>query len=526
MEVYDDENDHSDVNDGGSNIILTHHTSSDSSFPLSLLLSPPPPPIPIPVSSSRRRHSTSSILLRYFVLATMAVLITVTCPGNTQLWTTTTTITPLLNTLSTTNEENNSTNTTFIRYRIVLPIFLAYIAALIMFVIVHYSNPGVLTKDVMDHVFVVLAVVQQQQQQQQQESHNNVISITPTTTMDDDPTPTTTTIEMTRISQREESPANLQSPPPPPNGNIDDDDDDDDIVDDVEAITLPHFTTSNKLYLNHHHHPTTVKDDGPNHTRLENDNEDDTTVSLLPLVTTSPPLPRQPLQLYYCREKYCTTCQIQPLIRSHHCKICQHCVATFDHHCVFMGVCIGEGNRCQFYIFLLCQSIGFYLCTSIISTSSLGFTTILFPKISSSSSSIYLEAVRVIMAKLYVYPLTIVAYIMLGLHTFFVITNLTTFECTKGPSHLDYLQNTEETMDLPFYRGIFQNIYLCCTSDDLCHHSRTTIGSCWYGRNYRYCQRLPARPWIPILWEKPGPIVRDSPDWWNHPWKNKYWSCC
>jgi hypothetical protein len=32
--------------------------------------------------------------------------------------------------------------------------------------------------------------------------------------------------------------------------------------------------------------------------------------------------------------------------------------------------------------------------------------------------------------------------------------------------------------------------------------------------------------WTPQLWEKPGPIVRDSPDWWNHPWKNKYWSCC
>jgi hypothetical protein len=32
--------------------------------------------------------------------------------------------------------------------------------------------------------------------------------------------------------------------------------------------------------------------------------------------------------------------------------------------------------------------------------------------------------------------------------------------------------------------------------------------------------------WTPVLWYPPGKIVRDSEDWWEHPWQNKYWSCC
>jgi hypothetical protein len=32
--------------------------------------------------------------------------------------------------------------------------------------------------------------------------------------------------------------------------------------------------------------------------------------------------------------------------------------------------------------------------------------------------------------------------------------------------------------------------------------------------------------WQPTLWHRPLPVLHDSEDWWNHPWQNKYWSCC
>jgi hypothetical protein len=29
-----------------------------------------------------------------------------------------------------------------------------------------------------------------------------------------------------------------------------------------------------------------------------------------------------------------------------------------------------------------------------------------------------------------------------------------------------------------------------------------------------------------MVWKMPMSIDRESEDWWNHPWQNKYWSCC
>ena len=437
-----------------------------------------------------KQQSSRTVIIRYIVLATIAMLFTLTCPGNTQLW--------IHSSSSSTDHVVNQDDddTTTIQHYMVIQLFLAYITSITMFVMVHYSNPGVLTKEIMDHV----VHFEEQQQLNSDNDNNNEVTT-------DDPN----LIEMTRLSS-----AGSRDDYPPEDRN--------EIVSNdnvaVAATTTPiirtstnHITTTNR---------TTSGMNLIDHV-VEDDNDD--TVSLLwmgtnPTTTTKPPPPQ-------CRRrrKYCVTCHIQPLIRSHHCQICQHCVATFDHHCIFMGVCIGERNRNRFYIFLLCQTIGFYLCTRIMATSSYGFTTILFPITTTTASSMnhkrylyYFDVARVVFAKVYIYPLTLVAFIMLALHTFLVITNLTTFECTIGPKRLDYLQNTEETMDLPFYRGIVPNIYLYCKSDDLCNGNR----SCELGRR----RSIQQRPWIPIVWEQPGPIIRDSPDWWNHPWKNKYWSCC
>lgn len=419
------------------------------------------------------------IPLKYFVFATITLLLTISCPGNTRLWnhhpSTSSTTTTGTTTTGTTNDMTS--NDMKIHVYIVMELLTIYLATLAMFIVVHYSDPGFLTKEMIDRLSTTTA-------------------ITTTTTIEDP----NTIIEMTRI--------NL----------------------DVEYATT---TTTAPLIITHNNSTG-------NNNAMPADNENDDTVSLLESTiintVTNQEASSQLLVVVdqyvtHRRRKYCTICHIQPLIRSHHCKICQRCVATFDHHCILIGVCIGERNRTRFYIFLLIQAIGFYYCTSIITTSTLGFTTILFPETTTMTTThhsyvyYYCDAIRVIAAKLMIYPLTLIAYIMLGLHTFFVITNLTTFECTKGPKHLDYLENTEETMDLPFYRGIIQNIYLCCRGDDVCHTSRSRCRLVTCG-SQPSTSSPPRTTWTPTLWNKPGPIIRDSPDWWNHPWKNKYWSCC
>ena len=138
------------------------------------------------------------------------------------------------------------------------------------------------------------------------------------------------------------------------------------------------------------------------------------------------------------RRKVCDICGFAPPLRSHHCKICNKCVATFDHHCGFIATCIGERNHCRFWCFLSIQLLGFVVCSRTVSSSTL--------RMSDSGKYAVL-----LVAKLYLYPLTFVAALMWVTHTIFAVLNLTTFECGKGPRHIDYLQGTRQ-MDLPFSR--------------------------------------------------------------------------
>lgn len=48
-------------------------------------------------------------------------------------------------------------------------------------------------------------------------------------------------------------------------------------------------------------------------------------------------------------EKYCPVCETKNTLTSVHCYICQKCIDGFDHHCLWMGKCVGKGNKSFFY---------------------------------------------------------------------------------------------------------------------------------------------------------------------------------
>ena len=199
------------------------------------------------------------------------------------------------------------------------------------------------------------------------------------------------------------------------------------------------------------------------------------------------------------RRKVCDRCMFAPPLRSHHCKECDRCVATFDHHCHFLGTCIGERNHLRFLIFVFLQLFGSIECCKAVNASEYG----LFPFLRHFS----VQSAVVILAKCYLYTVLVSTLILAVTHTFFALSNGTTFETIKA-SRLEYLKGTE-SFDMPFSKGFIENTRLfCCDRDALCDklHSRT--------------------PWRPKLWHPPGKIIRDSEDWWEHPWQNKYWSCC
>mmetsp|Transcript_31587 Transcript_31587/g.58332 ORF Transcript_31587/g.58332 Transcript_31587/m.58332 type:complete len:151 (+) Transcript_31587:1191-1643(+) len=149
------------------------------------------------------------------------------------------------------------------------------------------------------------------------------------------------------------------------------------------------------------------------------------------------------------------------------------------------------------------------------------------------------------------YTIYSIAVLLWIIHTALALGNCTTFEVAKGSEHVGYSKGTG-MMDLPFGRSMFDNARMFFSRDDsmfgwtafvkgerdCCLGGRLTFGQVMlpYCRGYSYtCCKNGNRPtkattttdyWMPILWKMPEFIDRESEDWWNHPWQNKYWSCC
>ena len=242
-----------------------------------------------------------------------------------------------------------------------------------------------------------------------------------------------------------------------------------------------------------------------------------------PLHNQSEPEMKDTCQTTLCqstRRKYCTKCNIHPPLRSHHCKICNACVATFDHHCLFLDTCIGERNHFRFWLFLLLNVAGLHHALSIVGTGHL-------PKsMGDEATNIRSFGVLIlIMSRMYFYSILFVATVLFTIHTLLMMTNSTSFEFGKASGHIDYLRGTR-MMDFPFSQGIFSNLRVFFCRDDVSKRLlRRRANPQEEVRSGDEGESLDV-DWRPTVWKMPKSIVRDSEDWWNHPWQNKYWSCC
>lgn len=67
-----------------------------------------------------------------------------------------------------------------------------------------------------------------------------------------------------------------------------------------------------------------------------------------------PAIQEEEEDILFVENLFCTVCNLEQTLRSKHCRDCKRCIATYDHHCPWMGTCIGEKNRKDFFIYICC----------------------------------------------------------------------------------------------------------------------------------------------------------------------------
>jgi hypothetical protein len=235
------------------------------------------------------------------------------------------------------------------------------------------------------------------------------------------------------------------------------------------------------------------------------------TVTLMEVVSVSVPVvvsPVHPQQYTSTRRKFCRTCQLAPPLRAHHCKSCRRCVATFDHHCDFVGTCIGERNRCRFWWFLAAQAVSFLQSLALVESSSgIDYSFPTTTTLSGWARFCNWKVLRIVIVKLYLYPLTAAAVAMLWIHTVWALGNTTTFEWSRS-KHLEYLQGFRPViMDWPFSRNILSNLCLFClvpssrNDNDTLQQPKVAVVGDSSSSSSR--SKNPTTAWKPTIWQPP-----------------------
>ncbi|KAJ4953997.1 hypothetical protein NE237_030829 [Protea cynaroides] len=151
----------------------------------------------------------------------------------------------------------------------------------------------------------------------------------------------------------------------------------------------------------------------------------------------------------------CTYCNIVQPPRAKHCHDCDKCVLQFDHHCVWLGTCIGQGNHCRFWWYILEETA---LCI---------WTGILYISYLKANFSRAWWKDGIVILLLATLSICLVFLLLLLLfHSYIVLTNQTTYELVRR-RRIPYLRGIPERV-YPFSKGICTNIYnFCCARSSL-----------------------------------------------------------
>lgn len=151
--------------------------------------------------------------------------------------------------------------------------------------------------------------------------------------------------------------------------------------------------------------------------------------------------------------RYCPICLIEQPLRAKHCKECNVCVAVYDHHCPWMGNCVGERNRFNFWWYLACETCMLnwtlvILCQSIESKD----------EFLSWIQSNLLLAIGIFITGFF----SIMVSFLLVFHAYLAGSNKTTWEQLSWEK-ISYLSKWPKHLGSPFTKGLIKNIqHYCC----------------------------------------------------------------
>ena len=193
-----------------------------------------------------------------------------------------------------------------------------------------------------------------------------------------------------------------------------------------------------------------------------------------------------------------------PPMRAKYCRAVKKWVATYDHYCPFLNTPIGERNRCRFWWFLFFQTQAVTWAIGVVHSG--------FHQVWGEGSSWFMSNAHALVVAIILYIMLLIVAPLWLFHSFLAASNMTTNEFMRS-DEVKYLQGTED-FDLPFSDGLCGNLKLYFMQDEVVDAMRVMIF------------RRPERTWHAKRWARPKKIVRDSEDWRNNLWQNKYWSCC
>lgn len=153
------------------------------------------------------------------------------------------------------------------------------------------------------------------------------------------------------------------------------------------------------------------------------------------------------------RLRFCDICEVKQPIRSRHCEECQRCIKKFDHHCPWLECCIGEHNHKFFLMFLAttCVTIIWSFCIAWRSFQpSMNWLQWL------SVNTIYILDLHILFISF------LACFGLLSTHTYFMITNTTTWE-KFSRRNITYLRSIKDDTLNPFHESYCKNIFqFCC----------------------------------------------------------------